>query len=117
MQEFGSLSAFMFFSFLFGVCMLVCSILAAPKTNNEEKKSLYECGINADNNTRIKFNIQFLVYAILFLIFDIETIFLFPFALAYNVSEYFVLIEIIIFIGLLLLGLIYAIKKRMLRFK
>lgn len=92
-------------------------MIAAPKTKNEEKESLYECGIDTDCNSRIKFNIQFLVYAILFLVFDIETIFIFPFALAYNVSNAFICIEIAIFIGLLLLGLIYAIKKRMLRFR
>lgn len=117
MHEFDSLFIFTVLSFLFGICMIVCSMLAAVKTHNEEKESVYECGIEPAYNTEIKFNIQFLIYAILFLIFDIETIFLFPFALIFNISGIFAAIEIIIFIGLLLLGLIYAIKKRMLRFR
>ena len=97
--------------------MLVCSILVAPKTKNSEKESLYECGIKTNINSRIKFNIQFFVYAILFLIFDIETIFLFPFALTYDYANQFVIIEVVIFISMLLLGLIYAIRKGLLKFR
>lgn len=117
MQEFGSLFIFCALSFIFGICMLICSVLAAPRTNNKEKESLYECGIKTSSDVRIKFNIQFFVYAILFLIFDIETIFILPFALTYNFASRFVIIEVIIFISLLLLGLIYAIRKGMLRFR
>lgn len=117
MQEFGSLFIFCALSVIFGVCMLICSFLAAPKTKNKEKESLYECGIKTDDNVRIKFNIQFFVYAILFLVFDIETMFILPFALTYNFANQFVIIEVVIFIALLLLGLIYAIRKGMLRFR
>lgn len=117
MQEFGSLFIFVALSFIFGICMIVCSMLVAPKTKNNEKESLYECGIKTNTDSRIKFNIQFFVYAILFLIFDIETIFLFPFALTYNFANQFVIIEVVVFIALLLLGLIYAIRKGMLKFR
>lgn len=116
MQEFGVLFTFMLFAFLFGIFMLICSILVAPKSTNKNKESTYECGLNIKSDSRIKFNLQFFVYAILFLIFDIETIFIFPFALSFNFLGMFVLIEVIIFIALLLLGLIYAIKTKMLRF-
>ncbi len=117
MQEFGALFIFLVLSFIFGLCMLICSVLVAPKTQNEIKERPYECGIVPTTDARIKFDIKFLVYAILFLIFDIETIFLFPFALSFDVLGLFAFIEISIFIGLLLFGLFYAIKKRMLRFK
>lgn len=117
MQEFGVLFTFIFFALLFGIFMLFCSVLAAPKANNKEKESTYECGLNIIDENRNKFHIQFFIYAILFLIFDIETIFIFPFALSYSFLGLFAFIETIIFLGLLLLGLIYAIKTRMLRFK
>ena len=117
MQEFGILFTFMFFSLFFGIFMLFCSVLTAPKANNINKESTYECGLNITNESRCQFHIQFFIYAILFLIFDIETIFIFPFALSYSFLGLFALIEIIIFLGLLLLGLIYAIRTRMLRFK
>ena len=117
MQEFGSLFIFIALSFVFGICMLLCSIFVAPKTKNTEKESIYECGIKTSEDVRIKFNIQFFVYAILFLIFDIETIFIFPFALTYNFANQFIIIEVVIFIGLLLLGLIYSIRKGLLRFR
>ena len=117
MQEFEVLCIFLILSLLFGFCMLICSIIVAPRTKNESKEMPYECGIKIKSSNKIKFNIQFLVYAILFLIFDIETIFIFPFALSFEFLGLFVFVEIAIFLGLLLLGLIYAIKKRMLRFR
>lgn len=117
MQEFESLFIFSAFSLIFGVCMLLFSMVIAPKASNKNKESLYECGIQTDSDVRIKFNIQFFVYAILFLIFDIETIFLFPFALTYNFAIPYIIIEFVIFIAFLILGLIYAIKKGMLRFR
>ena len=117
MQETGVLFSFILFSFLFAVFMIFCSIIASPKSNNNDKESTYECGLNIKEKFNCKFKIQFLIYAILFLIFDVETIFIFPFALSYSFLGVFALIEIVIFLGLLLLGLIYAIRTRMLRFK
>ncbi len=117
MQEFGALFIFLFLSFILGIVMLICSILAAPKAENAEKTSVYECGIDVKTDSRIKFNIQFFVFAILFLIFDIETIFIFPFALCFDVLGVFVFIETAIFLFFLLLGLIYAIRTGMLRFR
>ncbi len=117
MQEFGVLFTFMLFAFLFGIFMLICSVIFAPKSNNEHKESTYECGLNIQSDSRIKFNLQFFVYAIVFLIFDIETIFIFPFALSFNFLGIFAFVEVTIFISLLLLGLIYSIRRRMLRFK
>lgn len=116
MQEFGAIFILMMLSFIFAFCMLIFSIICAPKTKNEIKEQPYECGNIVNTDSRIKYNIQFLNYAILFLIFDIETIFLFPFAISYEILGIFSLIEITIFIGLLVLGLIYAIRKKLLRF-
>ena len=117
MQEIGILFTFIFFALLLAIFMLICSIIAAPKANNENKESIYECGLNIKEKFNCKFKIQFLIYAILFLIFDVETIFIFPFALSYSFLGVFALIEIVIFLGLLLVGLVYAMRTRMLRFK
>ncbi len=116
MQEFGVIFIFIMLSFILAFCMLIFSILCAPKTKNKVKELPYECGNIVNTDSRIKYNIQFLNYAILFLIFDIEIIFLFPFAISYEILGIFSLIEITIFIGLLLLGLIYVIRKKLLRF-
>ncbi len=117
MQEFAILFIFTAFSVLLALFMIVLSVFAAPKSENEGRRSIYECGLNIKTDSRIKFQMQFFVYAVLFLIFDIETIFIFPFAISFNCLGMFVFAEIIIFIALLLLGLIYAIKTRMLRFR
>ncbi|MCD7780812.1 MAG: NADH-quinone oxidoreductase subunit A [Candidatus Gastranaerophilales bacterium] len=117
MQEFAILFIFTVFSVLLALFMIVLSVLSAPKSENEGRRSIYECGLNIKTDSRIKFQMQFFVYAVLFLIFDIETIFIFPFAISFNYLGMFVFAEIIIFIALLLLGLIYAIKTRMLRFR
>jgi len=107
----------MFFALLFGLFMIILSAILAPKAGNKEKSSPYECGIDVKTETGIQYHMQFFVYAILFLIFDVETIFIFPFALSFNFLGSFVIIEILIFMALLLLGLIYAIRTRMLRFR
>ncbi len=117
MQEFGVLFIFSSLSVILGLIMLWCSILAAPRAGNPEKNSPYECGIDVKTDARIKFNIQFFVFAILFLIFDIETIFIFPFALSFDILGVFVFIETAIFLFFLLAGLVYAIKTGMLRFR
>ncbi len=117
MFESGVLFTFMFFALLFGLFMIVLSAITAPKAGNEQKSSQYECGIDVKTDARIQYHMQFFVYAILFLIFDVETIFIFPFALSFNFLGSFVVIEILIFIALLLLGLVYAIRTRMLRFR
>lgn len=118
MQEFGVFFIYTALSVLFAVSMLICSLLVAPKTKNEVKNQIYECGIMPEKfNRQYKFKIQFLTYAVIFLIFDIETIFLFPFAVDFDALGIFAFTEIMIFTGLLLFGLIYVIKKKVVRFK
>ena len=66
-------------------------------------------------DAKIKFDVKYFNYAILFLIFDIETIFLYPFAVSLNYLGWFAVIEAFLFVAILLLGLYFAIKKRLLR--
>lgn len=79
------------------------------------KETTYECGIQPFSDARIKFDIRYFNYAILFLIFDIETVLLYPFAISLNSLGIFAVVESLIFILILLLGLYYAINKNMLR--
>ena len=117
MHEFGVLLTFMLFAVVFGLFMIILSVIAAPKASNNQKSSTYECGVDIKSDSRIRYHMQFFVYAILFLIFDVETIFIFPFALSFNFLGLFAFIEISVFIAMLLFGLIYAIRTRMLRFR
>lgn len=115
MQELLPLILLLAFSTLFGLAALILSLIISPKAPSYNKESLYECGINISSDAKVQFNIQFFMYAILFLIFDIETVMLFPFAVVFNELKLLALVEVTIFVLLLLLGLIYAAKKNMLR--
>ena len=95
--------------------MVVAGFVCQYKNETPIKNSIYECGLTPIGNARIKFDIKYFNYAILFLIFDIETIFLYPFAVSINELGLFAIIEAFIFISILLIGLVYAIKKEFLR--
>ncbi len=95
--------------------MLAAGFICQYKQKNDIKNSTYECGIKPQKNARIKFDIKYFNYAVMFLIFDIETIFLYPFAVFVNALGLFAIIEAFVFVGILLFGLIIAINKKMLR--
>lgn len=117
MQELLALILLLGLSTAFAVAALVLSLILSPKADSNIKNSTYECGMNTFSDAKIQYNMQFFMYAILFLIFDIETVMLFPFALIFNKLGILAFVEVAIFVLLLLLGLIYAAKKNMLRFR
>lgn len=105
---------------IFVVGGIVASKLLSPHRPNPEKLSTYECGEDPVGNARIQLNNRFYVAALIFLIFDVEVIFLFPwatvFADAQIISEasawgLFALVEVLLFAGILLLGLAYVWRK------
>lgn len=114
---YGVFAAFVLFSVAFASAALILSWIVQPKSPNEIKESTYECGMKTYGDSRIQFGAKYYVYAILFLIFDIESIFLFPFALVYRQLKLFALIEVLIFILILAIGLVYAWKKDALEWK
>jgi NADH:ubiquinone oxidoreductase subunit 3 (subunit A) len=85
--------------------------LIAPRKLNPIKLDTYECGLETVGDSRVQFKIQYYIFALVFLIFDVETVFLFPWAVAFNQLELFMVVEGIIFILILLAGLIYAWRK------
>lgn len=117
MDEKVILFGFIFLSTVFAFCAILASCLTRVKTPLSDKGETYECAMQPIGDARINFDIKFLLYAILFLIFDVETILIFPFAVAFSMLESFALVEIIIFILILLFGLFYAIKKGLLKWQ
>jgi NADH-quinone oxidoreductase subunit A len=85
-----------------------------PNNPTEEKQTTYESGMEPFGGSWVQFNVRYYLYALLFVVFDVETIFLYPWAVAYNHLGLFSLVEMFIFIILLLVGLIYAWKKKVL---
>jgi NADH-quinone oxidoreductase subunit A len=87
------------------------STLLSWKNPTAVKRMPYECGMNPIGGARMRFSVRFFLMAILFIIFDIELIFLFPWAVIYKNLLIFGFIEMLVFVLILLLGLIYVWKK------
>ena len=115
MKELVCLAIFIILSTLLAIAMIVAGFVCQYKKEIPAKNTTYECGLIPIGDARIKFDIKYINYAILFLIFDIETIFLYPFAISVNSLGLFAIIEALIFVAILLFGLFFAIKKKMLR--
>ncbi len=90
---------------------LIFSGLVAPRSTNPQKSEPYECGIPTQGKTWLQFNVGYYLFAILFLVFDVETVFLFPWAVIMKTAGIAAFIEIMIFFLILGLGLLYAWKK------
>mgnify|MGYP006369874431 FL=1 len=79
------------------------------------KYTTFESGVEPFHDSRVQFNVRYYMFAILFVIFDVETVFLYPWAVAYEKLGIFALIEMLIFVLMLLIGLVYAWKKKVLK--
>jgi NADH-quinone oxidoreductase subunit A len=87
------------------------SYLVAPTSKNAQKAESYECGIPTKGITWLQFNVGYYLFAILFLVFDVETVFVFPWAVVMRDLGMVAFVEIIIFFFILIIGLLYAWKK------
>ena len=96
---------------------ILFSTFIPPKSKNPQKGEPYECGIPTTGVTWIQYNIGYYLFAILFLVFDVETVFVFPWAVVMKQSGMVAFVEIIIFFFILTLGLLYAYKKGALKWE
>ncbi len=108
-----------FFGIGTGFCLLMYGMvrMLAPTSPSDAKFEPYECGEVVIGQPWVHVNIRYYIFAMLFLIFDIETVFLFPWALIFRNLGFFGLIEMIIFILVLLVGLVYPWKKGVLKWE
>ena len=105
---------FIFVALAFGVVTLLLSYLVQPKYPEPEKLSAYECGSEPFSDARMPFPVRYYIFAMLFVIFDIEVIFLYPWAVVFNdINKVSVigLIEMMVFIALFLVAYVYAWRK------
>jgi NADH:ubiquinone oxidoreductase subunit 3 (subunit A) len=98
-----------------GVALLVSFLLSRfkirPTLPNSVKLDTYECGVETEGPSWVQFHVGYYVFALLFVVFDIETIFLYPWAVAFRSTAVYGFIEAVLFIGILVIGLLYAWKK------
>ncbi len=94
-----------------GIALIVVGNVLGPKRPSPEKLSPYECGFAAFDNARGQFDVRYYLVAILFIVFDLEIAFIFPWALVFRELGVFGLVEMGVFLGLLVIGFIYVWKK------
>ena len=100
---------------VFAVAPLVVVRIIAPRKRSLAKGDTYECGVRTYGETWVRFRIQYYIYALMFVVFDIEVVFLFPWAVSYAGLGRFALVEMVVFLLILLVGLVYAWAKGVLR--
>lgn len=100
---------------LLPVVALSLGRLLRPYKPYDAKYATYESGNEPFHDSRVQFNVRYYIFALMFVIFDVETVFLYPWAVAYEKLGIFALIEMFIFVFMLVIGLVYAWKKRVLK--
>jgi len=106
---------FLILGILLPIVALTLGKWLRPHKPTKEKQTTYESGIEPFHDSRIQFNVRYYIFALMFVIFDVETVFLYPWAVAYEKLGIVALIEMLIFVVMLLIGLIYAWKKKVLK--
>ncbi len=101
----------------FGVAPLILARFIAPRKPGPSKHAPYECGLASEGDPWVQFRVQYYVYALLFVIFDIEVVFLYPWALVWKGLGPVVCAEMGLFITILAVGLVYAWKRGVLEWK
>ncbi len=101
----------------FVVTTIVVTHILGPKRKSKAKLDSFECGIESQGNARVPFSIKYFLVAILFVLFDVEVIFMYPWAVNFKTLGINGIIEMFLFIGLLLLGFFYIIKKGALKWE
>ena len=102
---------FIAIAMVIGLALLIAPFIVAYRSPDPEKLSAYECGFNAFDDARMKFDVRFYLVAILFIIFDLEVSFLFPWAVAFGQLGTFGFWSMMLFLGVLTIGFIYEWKK------
>jgi len=102
---------FLAIAIAFPVVTILAAKLIRPSSPSLTKLEAYECGIKAVSDSRGRYSVRFYIIAILFVIFDVETIFLFPWAVRYRTLGWFGVSEIAVFLAILVVGYIWAYKK------
>jgi NADH-quinone oxidoreductase subunit A len=111
-EGYVSIFIYLIIAILFPIVLLVLARFIRPSAPGVTKLEAYECGIRAASNSRGRYTVRFYIIAILFVIFDVETIFLFPWAVRYQKLGWFGVAEIAVFLAILIVGYIWAYKKR-----
>lgn len=117
LRDYGIIGIFLVLATVFPLLAFVISSIVRPHRPNLVKGSPYESGMPVVGDAWVQFNIRYYLYALIFIVFDVEAIFLFPWAMRIRELGLTGFIDVLIFVGILLIGLAYAWRKRALEWK
>jgi NADH:ubiquinone oxidoreductase subunit 3 (subunit A) len=110
-SQYGFIAVFALITIALPAIGLVLAWLLRPKKANPVKNSTYECGVETIGDAWVQFKAQYYLFALIFVVFDVEAVFLFPWAVAYDQIALYGLIEMVLFVTILAGGLLYAWRK------
>lgn len=114
---YGVIALFAIAAIAFPFIPLLIALVLRPKKPNRSKMQTYECGLEFEDfpveaqQVWVQFRVQYYIFALMFVVFDIEAVFLYPWAVAYNALGTYALVEMVIFLGILVMALAYAWRK------
>jgi NADH-quinone oxidoreductase subunit A len=111
LENYLPILVFLVLGFVFGIAPMAVGFLVAPNRPDSDKLSPYECGFEAFEDSRMKFDVRYYLVAILFIIFDLEIAFLFPWAVVLDRIGMFGFVAMVVFLAVLVIGFIYEWKK------
>ena len=111
LREYLPILIFLGLAIALGLILMLSAVIVAVKNPDPEKVSAYECGFNAFDDARMKFDVRFYLVSILFIIFDLEVAFLFPWATSFQYQGLFGFWSMIVFLAVLTVGFAYEWKK------
>ena len=111
LENYFPVFVFILLGIVFGIAPVITGLMVAPHRPNSEKLSPYECGFEAFEDARMKFDVRYYLIAIQFIVFDLEIIFIVPWTLVFQELGPRALVTMGLFVGMLFLGFIYVWKK------
>ena len=122
LEQYGRAGVLLLFAFAFPILPIVASFVLGllrlrPRKPDPVKDATYECGVETEGDTWVQFNARYYLVALLFVVFDVEAVFLYPWAVAFRQVKLFGFVEALVFILVLLVGYVYAWRKRALEWR
>ncbi len=117
LEQFGRAGFLLIFALAFPLIPIVASVVFGllkirPKRPDPIKSATYECGVETEGETWVQFNVRYYVVALLFVIFDVEAVFLYPWAVAFRQLGLFAFVEAVVFLLILVVGYLYAWRRQ-----
>jgi NADH-quinone oxidoreductase subunit A len=117
LESYAPIGIFLAIALVFPFIAMLLGKLLAPHKEALHKRELFECGADPFGSANIQYKAQFYLFALIFVVFDVEAVFMIPWAVAYRKLGIFAMVEMVIFIAFLLVALAYAWRKRALEWK